>query len=202
VTPSHRRGRFFDTVARHLGLRSNSLRRRSDRIESAIAVSLVLAFLLGAPLLGLLAGRSSYESGLRAERPPAVQHRVTAQLTSDALHKAQAAAASPTAGKAAARWTYEGVNHQGSIPVRPGAEAGSTATVMVDDSGRPVKDPQSRPETVTRAAVTGTLAALALGLALVLIRLTVRRVLIGRRLDDWEAAWARFEPKWTRRPGA
>jgi hypothetical protein len=203
VTPSIRRRRFFDTVARRLGLRSNSLRRRSDRIESYILMTLVLAFLIGAPLLALLTGRSSYESGLRAEQPPAVQHRVTAQLTSDALNEAQATEhVASSQAKAAARWTYEGENHQGGIPVPAGAKAGSTTTVTVDDSGRLLGNPQTRLETVTHAAVTGALAALGLGLVLLLVRLTVRRVLIRRRLGDWDAAWAAFEPKWTRRPGA
>jgi hypothetical protein len=90
--------------------------------------------------------------------------------------------------------------HTGAVPVRPGAKAGGTVTISVDRAGRPVADPRTHAETITRAIVLSTVTVLGLGFALWTTRLVVRAVFVRRRLADWDAAWAAFAPKWTGRP--
>jgi hypothetical protein len=202
MTPTHRRRRFSDTVARRLGLEHNSLRRASDRVESKIVVTLVLVFIVGAPLLGFLAGRAAYESSVRTERAQAVQHRVTARLTAGSpAHVRFIDRPSSSGARAEARWTYAGAVHTGTVPVPPGAKAGGTVTVSVDGTGRPVLEPRTRAETITRAIVLSSGTVLCFGLALWTSRLVARAVLIRRQFAAWDAAWDAFEPKWTGRPG-
>jgi hypothetical protein len=203
MTPTHRRRRFSDTVARRLGLEHNSLRRVSDRTESSIVVTLVLVFIVGAPLLGFLTGRTAYESSLRTEQAQAVRHRVTAQLTADSpVHAKYVDRTSASGATAEARWTYAGAVHTGTVPVRPGAKAGTTVTISVDGTGRPVVRPRTHAETINRAVVLGAVAVATLGFGLWTIRLAVGAVFIRRRLADWDTAWAAFESRWSGRPGA
>jgi hypothetical protein len=199
------RCRFSRRLARRLGWGRNTLRRRSDRVESSVVVALLLAFLFGGSLLGLLLGRSSYESATqRAEQAYALRHPVTAQLTVDAPAPARSVngTASPTMVRVPAHWSYRGDAHTGMVVARPGTKAGTKVGIWVDNGGRPETVPPSHPLLIERAVVTGLLAALGLGFALWLTRLLVRRILIQRHLADWEAGWAAFGPKWTGRTGA
>lgn len=201
TTPRQRR--FSDTVARRLGLDRNLLRRPPDRVESSIAVILVILFLVGAPLLGLFAGRLAYDSSLRTEQAQAVKRWVTARLTADSpIHVKHADRVPADRVTAAARWTYAGTEHTGNVPVKPGAKAGSTVTISVDGTGRPVTKPRTHADTITRTTVLSSVSVLSFGLALWTIHLIIRSVFIRRRLADWDAAWAALEPKWTGRPGA
>jgi hypothetical protein len=203
MTPTHRRRRFSDTVARRLGLEPNSLRRASDRTESSIVMTLLLVFIVGAPLLGLLVGRAAYESSLRTEQAQAARHRVAARLTADSPVRVRYVdRTSPSGTAAQARWTYAGVVHTGPVPVRPGAKAGATVTISVDGAGRPVVRPRTRAETINRTVVLSSVAVISLGFGLWTTRLVVRAVFIRRRLADWDAAWSAFEPRWSGRTGA
>jgi hypothetical protein len=181
----------------------NSLRRASDRTESSILVALVIVFLVGAPLLGIFAGRSAYESGLRSEQTQPARQWVTARLIADSPVHVKYVDRMP-AGKATAkaRWTYAETVHTGQVPVKPGAKSGSMVTIAVDGTGRPVGEPRTHAETLSRAIVLGTVSVLCFGFALWTIRLVVGSVLIRRSLADWDADWSAFEPKWSGRPGA
>ena len=57
----------------------NPLRRTCDRAEAAIVAGLIAAFLIAAPVAGLIAGQWAYNASLRAEyAQPAAHHQPAA----------------------------------------------------------------------------------------------------------------------------
>jgi hypothetical protein len=197
------RSRRFMSLRRRLGLEPNTLRRPADHVESSIIVALLLIFLIGAPLLGVLAGWSSYEAGLRAERAQAAKHQVTARLTANAPAPPPAVdnAAPPTV-PVAARWTYAGVAHAGTVRVRPGAKAGANVPIWVDGQGLPAAGRRTHLETVGHAVITGGGSVLGAAFASWLTASLVRRVFIRRHLATWDADWSVAEPRWSGRTGS
>ena len=125
----------------------NPLRRTCDRAEAAMVAGLIAAFLIAAPVAGLIAGQWAYRASLHAgHAQQAAHHRVTAVLL------ASAPAAVPTGdGKQAwprvpARWAVPGgAPRTGALPAPPGARAGQHSA-GVDRHRRPAD----------RAAAAGT----------------------------------------------
>jgi hypothetical protein len=197
-------GRFkpLRALRRRLGLTPNVLRRPADRAESSIMLALLLAFFIGAPVLGLLIGRSSYDAGMGTERAQAVRHAATARLTADAGPSASFYEAGSATVPVTARWTYAGVVHVGKIRALPGTKAGTKVTISVDRYGLLVTRKQTHMETVGNAAVMGGASVLSLGFVCWLAGVVVRRTFIHRQLAAWDADWSAFEPRWTGRTGS
>lgn len=190
-------------LRRRLGLEPNTLRRPADHVESSIMVTLLLVFLIGAPVLGIAAGRTSYEKSLRAERTQAAGQMVTARLTADAPAPAPAADdATPATVSAAAQWTHAGVVHAGMVRARPGAKANTKVPIRVDGMGRPVTGRRTHVETVGHALVMGGSSAVGMAFVCWLAAVLVRRVFIRRHLAAWDADWSVAEPKWSGRTGS
>jgi hypothetical protein len=199
----HRRLRRASSLRRRLGLEANALRRPADHVESSIIVTIVLVFVIVAPLLGLLIGRSSYQSGVRAERAQAARHPATARLTVNAAKPAPAFDdATPPTVPAAARWTDAGVRHTGKVQVQPGTKAGTEVRVWVDHAGRQVAGQRTHLETVGHTITVGGASVFGLAFAFWLTGLFVRRVFIRRQLAAWDADWSAAEPRWTGRTGS
>jgi len=199
----HRRSRRLSALRRRLGLEPNSLRRPADHMESSIIVTLLLVFFIGAPLLGIAAGLSSYETSLRSERAQAARQLVTARLTANAAAPAPAVDdATPPTVHAAAQWTYAGVIHAGMVRVRPGTRADAKVSIWVDGGGRPVNGQHTHLETVGHAVITGGASVFGMAFACWLAALLVRRVFIRRHLAAWDADWSVAEPRWSGRTGS
>ena len=81
------RGAWLPRLARRWRPDGNPLRRTSDRIEAALLAILIAAFLCGAPLAGIAAGRAAAAGSVRAERAQAGAHRVAAVLLQQAPGK-------------------------------------------------------------------------------------------------------------------
>lgn len=179
------------------------LRRPADHVESSIIVTLLLVFLIGAPLLGVVAGRSSYETNLRAEQAQAARQMVTARLTANAPAPAPAIDdATPPTVPAAAQWTHAGEVHAGLVRVRPGTKADTKVPVWVDGNGRPVNGQHTHLETVGHAVITGGASVFGTAFVCWLAASLVRRVFISRHLAEWHADWSVAEPKWSGRTGS
>jgi len=166
-------------------------------------MTLLFVFFVGAPLLGLMVGRSSYDSSLRTERALATKHPATARLTANAPTPAPAFdTAPPSTVPVAARWTYAGVVHVGKVAAQPGTKAGTEVAVWVDGNGRPVTGHRSHAVTVGHAVIMGGASVFTLAFTFWLAGLLVRRVFIRRQLAAWDADWSASEPRWTGRTGS
>lgn len=165
-------------------------------------VTLLVALLVGVPLLAFATARGAYESGVRAERT-AGGSRVPARLTADAPVPAPAPVsgehAPPPRTLAPARWTHAGTVHTGQVRALAGSPAGTAVVVHVDGEGRLTDPPRTRAQTVGWTAVTGAGAVAGPAFGLWLVRRAVNRAFIRRQLPAWGAEWAAAEPEWTGR---
>lgn len=189
-------------LVRRLGLERNDLRRRADRCESAILLTLLIAFLVGLPLLGVFSVRSAYASGLHAEQAQAARHRVVAQLLADVSRRPQPSfVENGTQPRVLvlARWTHAGTVHVGQVQAVAGSKAGSTVTVWVDGRGHIAGAPQTRTQTVWSAGFAGVGSVCVLALGLWVMWRLVGWASVRRQLAAWEADWAVTAAEWTRR---
>ncbi|MEU7942740.1 Rv1733c family protein [Microbispora bryophytorum] len=181
----------------------NPLRRRSDRVEAALAAA-ALAAVLFAVWPAALAARAVYDDGIAAERAGSgTRQLVEVTLVETASIEAAPAVQANGRGLPAvspARWTLpSGEVREGVVPAALLLRDGpANARLWVDAAGRPVAPPPQRAETMTRAglAAAGAVASVAV-LAWACFALA-RGWLDRRRYREWEAAWAAADQRWRR----
>ncbi len=181
----------------------NPLRRRSDRVEAALAAAALAAVLIAA-WPAALAARTVYDDGVAAERVgPGTRQLVEATLVeATSIGDTPAVPANGRGLPAAipARWTLpSGEVREGVVPAALLLRDGpADARLWVDAAGRPAAPPPQRAETVTRAglAAAGVVASAAV-LAWACFALARHR-LDRRRYREWEAAWAAADQRWRR----
>lgn len=187
-------------AARYLTWRHNTMARRADRIESAVAGYLLAIFLLCLPAAAWY-GRSTYASEeARAHAARADNHRATAVLLTDApAGTAAGVDAAPADPWVKARWeTPDGRTHTGQVEARSGAAAGTAVSIWLDADGRPTTPPATGLTIVADAIAFGICLVLLAGCALEAVRRVTRRLLDRVRLASWESEWALTGPRWRR----
>ncbi|MGW0613334.1 Rv1733c family protein [Streptomyces sp. NPDC002788] len=181
--------------------RRSPLRRRSDVVEAWTVLVVAVLVLVGAPLVGTATAwwahgeAKSVSAEQRAER-----HRVRAEVVgrSDALPSVQAGG--QHAYRATVRWTEPGGGTRtAAARVAAGTERGEVVDVWFDSRGRTVAPPVDGTAVWQHTLTMGTCAAGGAVLSVLLGHVAVRRVALRRRLAEWDRAWARTEPEWTRR---
>ncbi|MFE0477321.1 hypothetical protein ACFW2V_37570 [Streptomyces sp. NPDC058947] len=179
--------------------RSNPLRRRSDRVEAWIVLAgWVLAVLCGA--VAALAAATAVDGSLSAQR--AQTRAVPAVLTERAPRTPQVTTDGSGGDTvwATVRWTApDGSPHTGRTEVEPDAAAGTRVTVWTDRAGRLAAAPLSPTESRFQAVGTGVLAGAGAGAAVWACGRLARLRLDRRRLQRWDAEWARVGPQWRKR---
>jgi len=172
----------------------NPLRRRCDRAEAAIVTVLVAAFLAGAPLMALAAGRQAQGSGPRpGHAQPAGWHQVPAVLRTATIHRF-----APSPAPAWAQWTAPGgVKHTGRVLAPAGFAAGAVVPVWVDAAGRLAGPPAQSAQQDSRALADGMVAVLLLAELLWGAGLAACGAVDRRRWAAWDAEWRAIGPKWS-----
>jgi hypothetical protein len=177
---------------------ANTLRRRADRIESAILMGLLAVLLLAAPAAAFAAGSTADHAAQGAVRAEQSWHQVTATLASHGPEQMESSPSGLTLLSVPARWTAAGRAHAGWIPVDPTAPRSTTAELWVDAAGLPTGPPGARsslPLVVGLAALGGA----ALAGSLVLLAASLARLALNRqRMTGWETAWRAVGPEWSR----
>jgi hypothetical protein len=188
-------------TARRLWPDRNPLRRATDRAEAALLASLIIVFVAVAPLLSLAAWHWAADAGHRKEAAQqSTSYQVSAVLLKGAPPPVFGAEPASLVASVPARWVASGgAVHTGTVAVAGGMRAGSKVTVWLNKAGQ-LTDPPLQPSQVNAQAAQAAAGA-PFGLMLVLggVWLLIRRVLNRRRLAAWEAGWAAFGPRWTRR---
>jgi hypothetical protein len=171
------------------------LRRRSDRVEGAVAGLLLAVFVgctAGAAFFGLRFCQVQSAEAARLHPAVAVVSRVVPE------------GGVFSSAEVVARWRAPdgqrrlGVLTTAIAPGVSGAQAGSRVRVWVTASGDPVARPSAVAVVLTAVvmAVTGWCGA---GIVLGVCYLLCRVVLDRRRLAGWESDWALTGPRWTSR---
>jgi hypothetical protein len=176
----------------------NPMRRYVDKLESAVAVSLVIAFLVAGPLLAIVGVRAVGTAGVREQRAQSKWQPVGAVLTQSAGAGLIGLDGDFDTSWVTAKWTApDGALRSGIVPVELNAKAGQRLTIWVTPAG------ELTPPKLTNAAlvdreVTAAIAVLA-GLALLLSMTAwaVRVLANRRRIADWTKAWEAIGPRWS-----
>jgi hypothetical protein len=183
-----------------LWLDRNPLRRRADRIERLLIIGLIVLFAAAAPVVALAVGHGvAAGAAATARAESATWHRVAAHVQRSAPPPVGPANPGSYVAREPAWWTAPGgTRRSGGVVVPGGTRAGSVVQVWVDRAGRLVRGPLPQVG-VAGAALAATGAVTVLAATLVIGAAVARRVLDGRRLAGWEAAWAAIGPQWTGR---
>jgi len=189
-------------LARWLGLDRNPLRRRTDRIEAAMRLVMIVLLVAVIPVAAIAAGQWADHHALRqAQAQQAADHLVTAVLLQDA----------PAAGVpdpytsvqttwALARWQPPGQpSRTGVILVVAGARKGSTVRTWIGPSGAVIASPMDHRDIVGDVLLAVMATCLGSGLVLLAAGTLARRALDRRRLNAWAGEWRASGPLWSGR---
>jgi hypothetical protein len=201
---------FAGRAFRRVGLGRNPLRRPIDRLEAWITLVLALALVLAVPGAAWRAGHIAYATGLRTERVERANRLLadavlTAEPPSGAEHAQRVVVPSPAATgsarvRATAQWTAaDGTSRSGPVMVGVRWHPGTRVQLWVNRQGDLADPPQQRIQTVVDAMAVAALTGTGVAGLVMVMRALVRRALDARRMAQWEAAWWRFEPRWSGR---
>jgi hypothetical protein len=176
----------------------NALRRRSDRIESAIVAGLLAFFVLAGPGAAIAAGSLADHAMLGEVRAEQSWHRVTATLTHPGARRLEASASDWVVQSARASWTVGGRTHTGWIPLAAPPGKARTASVWVNSAGHLTGPPSANADLHLAVGLAAFAAALVVAAIVFLSAVVTRLVLNRRRMADWDTAWRAVGPQWSR----
>lgn len=172
-----------------------SLRRRTDRLRTAVGWLLVVTAVFMVACAGA-AATSAYRSGLdRIERDAAARTMVVGMLLDDAT-PAGAGPAQP------ARISYvdpHGRARVGQLSVFGPLRAGTPVRVEVDGQGEVGVEPPSRGDAVLSAATAAARVSLIGAVVLLATWFVARSAVAARNRAAWEREWRMVEPLWSGR---
>ena len=175
----------------------NSLRRGSDRVETAVLALLVIVFLAAAPFAALASGSWALARAHQAQ----LAERASSYQVPALVLKLDA----PSGGAygdpgAQARWTaHDGTVITGEIPVPLGTTVGATQWLWTTADGQLTYPPLQDSQVTGQAHVAGGLGVATLAVLLTAAGLVTRWTLDKRRMAAWDAEWRSTEPRWTTR---
>ncbi|MFJ5263383.1 hypothetical protein ACIQAC_23245 [Streptomyces sp. NPDC088387] len=185
--------------------RHNPLRRRTDLVESWVALAALLLILVLAPLLGSLTGSAA---GGALERSVREQHRERLRVTATVVRKLDRsvldldpeAAAGDTRSRVLAHWAApDGGDRSGAVMTRLKApRPGDHFPIWTDHDGRTVARPLDPATATTHAVLAGFGTALAVAALIEGGRRLIVWRMVRRRYAHWDQAWDSAGPDWGR----
>jgi hypothetical protein len=175
---------------------SSPLRRSVDRVERiALATAIGLAVL--AVPVAVLAGAAVQRAGDDvAIAQNATAHPATALLLRDAPDDNTEAMLG--SARTLGEWrTLSGIVRTGQVDVSPGATAGTSVSIWINDAGRPVPPPLTEDQAYWRGVVTVIMVLLGLFAAITATFCGMHWLLNRWRLARWAADWRSIEPHWS-----
>jgi len=176
----------------------NALRRRSDRIESALVAGLLAFFVLVGPAAAIAAGAltdHAMQGQVRAEQS---WHRVRAALVDPGSPRLEASASNWVMQSARVTWTAAGRARSGRVTLATPPGKDRTVSIWVDANGRPTTPPSAYANLHLAVGLAALSAALAVAGLLLLAAVATRVVLNRQRMADWDTAWRAVGPQWSR----
>lgn len=176
---------------------SNSLRRRTDRMQSWARVVAAVVLSVAAPASGILVS-DAFAADLRQDAPV---HRTTAVAQEDATRSAAfvTESGSPRA-MAEVTWQMpDGSSHTAEAAVPVNTRDNARVTVWLDERGKPQSPPPPAQEVQTMSLSAGILAGSGAA-AVVLGGYQLARMRIAALCArEWEHEWEQVEPLWSQR---
>jgi hypothetical protein len=185
-------------VGRIIAGDENPLRRHVDRIESAITVGLVVAFLIAAPLLSFFAVRAVGAAGARERQVQRGWTRVQAVLNESAEAGLIGLDGEWDTSWVTAHWTMPtGVQQTGYIAVALNARADQRMTVWVTPAGQLTHPPLTRAEVGQREVMAAIATPAGVAVLLLVAAGAVRVLANRRRVAGWTREWDATGPRWS-----
>ncbi|MGH3287185.1 MAG: Rv1733c family protein [Streptosporangiaceae bacterium] len=175
----------------------NSLRRGSDRVETAVLALLVIVFLAAAPFAALASGSWALA---RAHQIQLAERASSYQVSAVVLKLDAPSGEAYGDPGAQARWTaHDGKVVTGEIPVPLGMTVGATQWLWTSADGQLTNPPLQDSQVTGQAHVAEGLGVVTLAVLLTAAGLVTRWTLDKRRLAAWDAEWRVTGPRWTTR---
>ena len=188
---------LWQRLVRIAGGTDNPLRRRVDRIQSAVVAGLVVAFVVAAPLLSTVAVHVTGAAAAREQQAEAKWLSRTAVLQ-------ESAAAGLVADDGAfdswvtASWTMPGgAKRSGLVAVDLNARKGQRITVWVTPAGQLTHPKLTRVQVLEWETTAAMVTPIGLAVLLVVTGAVVRIAANRRRMAGWTRAWAATGPRWS-----
>jgi hypothetical protein len=185
-------------LGRMLAGDENPLRRGVDKLQSAVITSLIVAFLVAAPLLAIFAADAVGAAGTRERNAEHQWRAVTLTLEQSAAEGTIGLDGNWETAWVKARWTAPGgAQKTGLVAVALNAQAGQHLTVYETETGQLTREPLTRAEVAERTAMAAIACPVALAVVLA-IAIGVTRVLANRRrMACWAREWEATGPRWS-----
>jgi hypothetical protein len=178
----------------------NPLRRNIDKLESAVMASLVIAFLVAAPLLAVAAVQIVSAAGAREVAAQSSWRPERATLTQNAAAGIIGLDGEWDTSWVTARWSApDGATQHGLVAVGLNAKSGQTVEITVTETGQPTGGRLSRAGLIEREVIAAVGAPVALGVLLAAGACAVRVAINRRRMGSWAKAWDVVGPRWSSR---
>jgi hypothetical protein len=185
-------------LLRRLGFGRNPLRRKEDRVESALLLSALVAGLLVIPAAAALGTTVRDRAEQTAAQQRAELHPVQARTLEDTADVVPASLGRSVTRVRVMWFDRSGSRQEGWSAVVIGTRAGTELTIWLDRTGAMARAPRESAENAALGVAAGvTVPMFAWPLLFALFRL-VRRPLDRRRTQDWAREWEQVAPRWTR----
>ncbi|MFA1541982.1 Rv1733c family protein [Actinomadura monticuli] len=172
---------------RRFGFDRNDLRRPVDRRQRAVGAGAAVLFAGLAPPVSAVIAAHAYQAGVAAERQQSANHRVDARVTRTQPQDG----AGVRHAYAELVWTSpDGRPHTAVVAADKSVRPGMSHRIWVDASGALARAPSTHAETIATSAVSGGMAAGAVGLPLLAVYLFTRRRCDRRRDALWDESWS------------
>jgi hypothetical protein len=176
----------------------NALARRSDRVQAALLIAVVLIALSAIPFAAAVASEKYAQQTQVSLQQNSTRHLVTATLLGDGVAVDSTSRASGNPTPTAATWHLaDGTPRLGKISAGPGIQAGQTVPIWIDAGGNPVAAPLSADAVDIFAVGVGLGLWVCLCLALAAVYLLTRYGLDRARSARWQREWALLEERHT-----
>jgi hypothetical protein len=182
---------------RRFSLGSGPLKRGTDRVQALSRVLLLVIVLAAIPVALCTASTSRGHLIGAAAAQARSRHQVQAVLLQDAVSSTASYESAPY--YAPVRWTTAagGGARVDTLPVPPGARAGTSVPVWVDAAGNLTAAPLGERDIRREARLIGIGSGIGLVLAGWVLHALVCQGLARRRDRQWTAGWSAVEPLWT-----
>ncbi|HTX85861.1 MAG TPA: hypothetical protein VME44_27060 [Streptosporangiaceae bacterium] len=186
-------------VGRMLVGDDNPLRRGVDKLESAVITSLIIAFLIAAPLLAIFAAGAVGAAGTTERNAESQWRPVTATLQQSAAEGTIGLDGDWETAWVKAQWTIMpgGAKKTGQVAVALNAQAGQHVTVYVTPTGQLTHEPLTRAEVAERTVMAAVACPVALAVVLTIAIGATRILANRRRMAGWAREWKATGPRWS-----
>ncbi|MFF2808055.1 hypothetical protein ACFVT2_12820 [Streptomyces sp. NPDC058000] len=177
----------------HPPWRRDSMRRGTDVAQSWMTLIAGLLIVVGAPTVGVTAGRAVATA---AQQQRAEWHRVTAVVTQQPPARLSFDTGGGAGGRVHTTVRWVAPDHRartGEAAVPPGVHVGDRTPVWLDRHGALVRDPSTPADTMAMSVAAGTVAACGAGLLVFGADRAGGHLLDRRRSAQWEQEWAALD---------